>query len=85
MNEHRDRGPDINPHQRCGHSDSSFARMHCHTAGLRKGSKGMDTVGTQTTHHMGSEFRFCCAGIDDEAESSCKRGVTKEFDENAPA
>ena len=37
----------INPHQRCGYSDSPFARIHYfYTAGSRNGFEGMESVCT---------------------------------------
>ena len=36
----------FNPHQRCGYSDSPFARTHCfYTAGCRNGLEGWPLVG----------------------------------------
>ena len=35
----------VNPHQRCGYSDSPFAMIHCfYTAGSRNGLEGLDLV-----------------------------------------
>ena len=43
----------INPHQRCGYSDSPFARIHYfYTAGSRNGFEGMGTVCIQTQKHV---------------------------------
>ena len=41
-------GPDINPHQRCGYSDSPFARIYFfYTAGSGNGLEEVDTVGPE--------------------------------------
>ena len=45
----------IHPHQRCGYSDSPFARMYFfHTAGFRNRFEGMESVctHTKTEHHI---------------------------------
>ena len=56
----------INPHQRCGYSDSPFARIHYfYTAGSRKG------VG-DWRRQTGSKSRSGSAGIDNEAIWSVK-------------
>ena len=41
--------PDVNPHKRCGYSDSPFARIYFfYTAGSRNGFEGMDSVCRRT-------------------------------------
>ena len=42
----------INPHQRCGYSDSPFARIYFfYTAGSRNRIEGMEPVCRHTTKH----------------------------------
>ena len=43
----------VNPHQRCGYSDSPFARIHYfYTAGSRNGFEGMEPVCRRTKNRL---------------------------------